>query len=326
MYHFIINPVSRSGMGQKIWSEIEPYLKSHKIPYKSHISNAPGKIIEIVQSLTCTVSQDNIKLVVLGGDGTMNEVLQGISDFSHTDIAYIPTGSSNDLARDLKITGTPLEILKQILSAKEPTSIDMGVLTYNSVYPNDDTSTCNIATRYFSVSSGIGYDASICKEAMNSKAKNFLNRLHLGKLTYGAIAIKQLFKTKKPSCELILDDSKHIRVKKLRLLSVMVHSYQGGGMKFCPDADWQDGEFDLCVAGDISIFRTLMLLPKTFTGKHVGAKGIHIHRAKTVRIKTEVPLWVHTDGEVSVQSDDITLSCKKQAIRLLNPLLSGSDI
>ena len=84
------------------------------------ISNTPEKIKEIVSELTSDFSEDYIKLVVLGGDGTMNEVLQGVADFQHTYIAYIPTGSSNDLARDLKITGEPLEILKQILKPKKP--------------------------------------------------------------------------------------------------------------------------------------------------------------------------------------------------------------
>lgn len=327
MYHFIINPVSRSGKGQKIWSELKTYLIQHKIPYKAHISDSPGKIIEIVRELTENSQNNSVKLVVLGGDGTMNEVLQGVKDFSRTDIAYIPTGSSNDLARDLKIRGSPLEILKDILNTKEPVLIDLGELTYNSIYKDCETSPNHEKkhTRYFAVSSGIGYDASICKEAMTSKAKKVLNKLHLGKLTYGAIAIKQLFTSKKPSCELLLDNTTHLQVKKLRLLSVMIHSYQGGGMKFCPDANWQDGEFDLCVAGDISIFRTLLLLPQTFSGKHVGAKGVHICHAKEVHIQTEVPLWVHTDGEVSVQSNDITLCCKKQSIRLLNPVLSGFD-
>ena len=103
-------------------------------------------------------------------------------------------------------------------------------------------------------------------------------------------------------------------------MAIMVHSYQGGGMMFCPGADYRDGYFDICVGGDISTLKTLTILPRTFKGKHVGYKGVNIYRAKNVRIKTEVPLWVHTDGEVSVQSNDIELTCRKQIINILNPL------
>lgn len=103
-------------------------------------------------------------------------------------------------------------------------------------------------------------------------------------------------------------------------MAVMVHSYQGGGMKFCPDADYRDGYFDICAAGDMSALKVLAFLPRTFNGSHVRAKGVNIYRAKNVRIKTEVPLWVQTDGEVSVQSDDISLTCRKQTINILNPL------
>ena len=322
MYHFIINPVSRSGRGQKLWNEIKRYLKKHKIPYKAHISDAPGKIVEIVSELTSDFSDDYIKLIVLGGDGTMNEVLQGVADFSHTHIAYIPTGSSNDLARDLKITGEPLEILKQILKATKPVPIDMGVLTYNNM--NKERSRLHNKhiknTRYFNVSCGIGFDAAICEEALASKTKNFFNKIGLGKLTYGVLAVKQLFTATKSGCKLYLDDKPPIYIKRLWLMAVMVHSYQGGGMMFCPGADYRDGYFDICTAGDISAFKVLTFLPRTFKGNHVGAKGVNLYKAKNVRIQTEVPLWVHTDGEVSVQSNDISLSCRKQTINILNPL------
>lgn len=322
MYHFIINPVSRSGRGQQIWDEIEPYLKKKKVPYKAHLSSAPGKIVEIVSELTSNFQEEYIKLVVLGGDGTMNEVLQGVADFTHTYIAYLPTGSSNDLARDLKITGEPLAILKQILASKKPVPIDMGVLHYNSM--NKERSRLHNKhiknTRYFAVSCGIGFDAAICEEALASKAKNFLNRIGLGKLTYGAIALKQLFSATKSGCKLYLDDKPPIYIKRLWLMAVMVHSYQGGGMMFCPGANYHDGYFDICAAGDISALKVLLMLPRTFTGKHVGVKGVNIYKAKNVRIKTEKPLWVHTDGEVSVQSDDISLSCRKQTVNILNPL------
>ena len=252
----------------------------------------------------------------------MNEVLQGVADFQHTYIAYIPTGSSNDLARDLKITGEPIEILKQILKSKKPVPIDMGVLTYNSM--NKERSRLHNKyiknTRYFNVGCGIGFDAAICEEALASKTKNFFNKIGLGKLTYGVIAVKQLFTATKSGCKLYLDDKPPIYIKRLWLMAVMVHSYQGGGMKFCPDANYRDGYFDICAAGDISALKVLAFLPRTFNGSHVGAKGVNIYRAKNVRIKTEVPLWVQTDGEVSVQSDDISLTCRKQTINILNPL------
>jgi YegS/Rv2252/BmrU family lipid kinase len=278
--------------------------------------------VEIVSELTSEFSEKYIKLVVLGGDGTMNEVLQGVADFNHTYIAYIPTGSSNDLARDLKITGEPLEILKQILKAKKPVPIDMGVLTYNSM--NKERSRLHNKhiknTRYFNVSCGIGFDAAICEEALASKTKNFFNKIGLGKLTYGTIAIKQLFTATKSGCKLYLDDNPPIYIKRLWLMAIMVHSYQGGGIMFCPGADYRDGYFDICVGGDISTLKTLTILPRTFKGKHVGCKGVNIYKAKNVRVKTEVPLWVHTDGEVSVQSNDIELTCRKQIINILNPI------
>lgn len=319
-YHFIVNPVSKSGRGLKIWLEVEPYLKKEAISYKAYFSKAPGHITTIVNELTSEYEGDYVNIVILGGDGTMNEALQGIADFAHTRLAYLPTGSSNDLARDLGISGKPLDILEEILSADTVTPMDMGVLTYNSM-TKDRSRLHNKSirdTRYFSVSCGIGFDAAICEEALASKLKNLFNKMGLGKLTYGGIAVKQLFTTPKASCDLYLDDKPPIHIKRLWLMAVMNHQYEGGGMKFCPGADYHDGLLSICAAGNMSAAKVFIMLPSVFSGSHVKKKGVHIYQAKQVRIKTEFPLWVHTDGEVSVQSDDITVTCRQETILMLN--------
>lgn len=79
MYYIIVNPASKSGRGAKIWALLEPVLQEKNIPYKVFFSKESGHVIKIVSSLTCnlTASDDAevLKLIVLGGDGTLNEVL-----------------------------------------------------------------------------------------------------------------------------------------------------------------------------------------------------------------------------------------------------------
>ena len=121
MYHIIINPASRSGKGQKLWEEIvKPYLTQEKIDYIPYFSDKPGEVAELARKLTKDATpEDPINLIILGGDGTFNETVQGIRDFSAVILGYSPTGSSNDLARDMGISRNPEEALEGILKSEK---------------------------------------------------------------------------------------------------------------------------------------------------------------------------------------------------------------
>lgn len=88
--------------------------------------------------------------------------------------------------------------------------------------------------------------------------------------------------------------------------AMMQQPYEGGGFKFCPKADATDGMLDICVAGNVSKFRVLLLIPLAIFGGHVGHRGIHSYRAKTVRIVTSRPLCIHTDGEIVGHYKELT--------------------
>ena len=137
MYYVVVNPASRSGRGAKIWALLEPVLRRENIPYRAYLSEGPGHVVRIVQDLTVPLRDSPkgtfCRLIVLGGDGTLNEVLQGIADFDRVQLGYIPTGSSNDLARDLYLTREPVQILRQILSCGQATKMDLGCVRYESV-------------------------------------------------------------------------------------------------------------------------------------------------------------------------------------------------
>ena len=323
MYYIIVNPSSKSGKGVKTWKKLELILNEKGIEFQVFASGGPGDITRIVRNL-CTehLKDDNdsiIKLIVLGGDGTFNEALQGVSDFSRVHIGYIPNGSSNDLARDLAFPKDPVECLENIINCTTPYLMDLGCLKY------DATSTelsalhdeCISGTRYFNVSTGIGYDAAVCEEALVSPIKKVLNKFGLGKLVYLCIALKQLLTTKGYTCKITLDDDMSIEIPEFMFVACMIHRYEGGGFMFAPDADHKDGVLDLCLVGNIGKFTILRALPTALKGKHFKYKGVDKHTAKSVHIETSLPCWVHTDGEVTMKSSSVTITCEKEAIRLL---------
>lgn len=202
MYHIIINPASRSGRGAKIWSEqIEPALKKSDAVYQTYFSKKAGEVKHLAAQITAEYKDDpDLKLIVLGGDGTVNEALQGIADPSKVILGYIPTGSSNDLARDLGIPKEPKAALDLILRNASPRVMDLGRLTYLDEDQPEES-------RLFAVSCGIGFDAAVCAEAMHSPIKDTMNRIGLGKLTYLGIALKQLITARKVSCTLTIENA-----------------------------------------------------------------------------------------------------------------------
>ncbi len=331
MYYIIVNPASKSGRGAKIWSELEPVLEHKEIPYKVFFSKGVEHITKLVRDLSTSLlkadSDSVLRFIILGGDGTLNEALQGISDFSRVQIGYIPTGSSNDMARDLGLSKEPHKTLERILSCHEPIFMDLGCLTYHTC-ERSSGSTADTGkqvpaqgepalNRYFSVSSGIGFDAAVCEEALASKFKNILNKIGLGKLTYLSIALKQLLLARKISCTITLDDDRQIYLPKFLFVASMIHQYEGGGFKFCPGADSGDGILDICAVGNIPKWLILIALPTAFSGDHYRFKGIERYAASKIHLETSAPLWVHTDGEVRMKSNSITVSCEQKKLQLL---------
>ena len=309
MYQIIINPASRSGKGMKIWKEqVEPALQRSQVAYRPYFSRKAGDVAKIAEEITAQAEESPLSLIILGGDGTVNEALSGISDVSKVILGYIPTGSSNDLARDLKLPVNPTAALELILHSGKIRPLDLGTLTYSDGQK-----------RRFVVSCGIGYDAAVCEEALHSKIKNVLNRLGLGKLTYLGIALKQLFAAKAVSGKIILDDGAPIDIGNILFTACMLHRFEGGGFMFCPDADPEDGLLNLCAVGNLPKALVLFALPTAFQGKHYRFKGITPYTAKKVTIETSSPLWVHTDGEVTRKSSRITVTCERHALSMIRP-------
>lgn len=308
IYHVIVNPASRSGKGLAIWKkQIEPALIKEQVSYKAYLSEKSGDVTRIAREISEEAGDDtSLKVIVLGGDGTVNETLQGIRYPSRLFLGYVPTGSSNDLARDLKIPKRPVEALYQILQANTPVPMDLGCITYSDG-----------EKRRFLVSCGIGFDAAVCAEVLRSPMKNALNKLGLGKLVYLGIALGQLFAAKAISGRLTLDNSNTIDIGNMLFTCCMLHRFEGGGFMFAPNADAHDGILNLCAVGDISKLLILCALPTAFYGKHYRFQGITPYQGKDIVIETEKSLWVHTDGEVSRKESCLKISCEKDAFFML---------
>ena len=313
MYHIIINPASRSGQGKKYWELAEPYLKEQNIPYTAYVSTHCGHIAELTQEITKDLndSSELLSLIVLGGDGTVGEALQGISRFDKVRLGYIPTGSSNDFARDLGISKNLEEALSHMLHHPHNKHMDIGCVTFKDCRTPD----AETQKRFFAVSCGLGYDAAICEEATRSKLKEILNRCGLGKLTYVLIALKQLACAKPISAELTLNNQKPLALYNLLFLAGMNHQYEGGGFMFAPGADDHDGLLDLCCVSTVSKAKVLRVLPTAYNGKHFHYTGVDAFHTDSYTLKASSPMWLHTDGDALALTNEISVSCLHKTLQ-----------
>lgn len=311
MYQFIVNPHSKSGKGYQIWLRIEKKLKQQNIEYQAYLTEHRGHARELAAMLTTPADETDREprtLIILGGDGTLNEVVNGLTFLVPTTLGYIPTGSGNDFARSMHLPKRPGTVLKRLLKPKYHPFIDYGVVSFGKE---------ELCHRRFAVSCGIGFDAEVCQDLFTSKAKEWMNRIHMGKLAYIVVGIKRIAMMKPCDGYVELDRTKRINLKKVAFISSHIQRYEGGGFMFAPDADSNDGMLDLCVIAGTNRLKVIPVLLASLFGRHTGMKGVHHYRCREAHIHMETPLWIHTDGETFEPQTDLTLTCMERRLRII---------
>lgn len=303
MYYFIVNPNARSGMGLSTWKLLEQELDRRQVLYQVFFTKYQNHASLLARELTQESSCRS--LFVLGGDGTLNETVNGISDLSRITLGYIPIGSSNDFARSLGLERDPLKALPKLLTPSQYVSVNIGALRYQG------------KKRRFAVSAGMGFDAGVCHQVAVSPLKGLLNKIKLGKLSYAAVAVGRLLSLTPARMTITLDGKQKLEFQKAYFAAAMNHPYEGGGFRFCPKADPSDDILDVVVVADLPKLKVLLLLPTTFKGWHIRFKGAYVFQCRQFDVLSEKPLPVHTDGEPVVFQRHMAASLESQKLRLI---------
>lgn len=309
-FYIIVNPASHAGKSRQIWNSLSAALKERGLTYKAYLSAEPGDVTVLARKIirhSGAASDHPAHIILLGGDGTLNELINGITDFSRVIISYIPAGSSNDFARAHRYGTDPVKELDRILSSR-PALLDVGETEFT------DTDGIERKKRFL-ISSGMGFDAMVCDKVNHSRVKTFLNKIGLGQFVYLVIALKCLFFGKYPDCTLTLEDGRSFPLKKMMFSAAMMEPYEGGGFKFAPKALPDDGLLDVCTVSNLPRLFVLCALPTALPGWHLIFPGIHLHRTESVRIRANAPQYIHTDGETGYFTSDVTIRCLKELLR-----------
>ncbi|MBQ8912563.1 MAG: YegS/Rv2252/BmrU family lipid kinase [Lachnospiraceae bacterium] len=309
MYYFIVNVSGGSGKAKKTWISVREELKKRNVLYKAFRTKSSEHAGELAGKISM-LPDDNIHMVVVGGDGTINAVLNGIKNFERITFSVIPSGSANDFAGGLGISKDPVKALIGVLDDKKESKwIDIGRVTTSS------------ESRLFGISSGIGLDAIVCKKALDSKIKNILNKLNLGSLTYIILTVISLFTMDYIETEIEAydtDDKPVIKEKinKMIFAAFMNVKAEGGGVPMAPDAKYDDGRLSVCIASDISKLSAFTKLPLLVMAKQDRIKGFKLFDAKKLVIKIKEPAVLHADGEYVGDEETVNVECLENKLRI----------
>lgn len=307
MYYFIINPRAKSGNGYKVWKKIEKLLCLSQVEYQARLTERPGQAAEFAADWTKGCKEPKV-IVIVGGDGTVNEVVDGLSFCNTITLGYIPVGGGCDLARSLRLPRSPRRCLKRILHPKYHKLVDYGVITYGDEM---------IHHRRFMVSTGIGLDAAVCHNLLYSRIQPVMDRLHLTRAAYFLVGLKQLLRAKPAKGYILLDGIKKVEFNYIYFISAQIHPSEGSGYYFAPNADCSDGYLEVCVASHSSKMQLLPLSLRALMRHPGGNRRLRRFQCREVTIHTDRPMAVHVDGESCLHQREVEVRCIERKIRMI---------
>lgn len=313
MLYFIVNLTSRTGKSVMVWESVQRYLRDEHITYEAYITEYEGHATELA-AMICNKNCEDICLIVVGGDGTMNEVINGMTNFEKVRFGIIPVGSGNDFGNGLGLSSNVSECIKNVLECVKQgpfcyKAIDLGMVSWNQ----------GRNKRLFGISSGLGMDAIVCKKALHSKLKTFLNKIHLGKLTYILLTIQTLFSMRTSDFSVCYDNigENKREFKKVIFMAAMNLSAEGGGVPMAPKASAYDGNLSVTCASQIPKWLTFFYLPFLVVAKHENIKGFDITETAAISVHVSKPVVLHADGEYCGDVTDVTYTCLAGKLHIL---------
>lgn len=271
MIDFIINPIACGKNGKKMRKAeklIKARLEERNVKYAFHYTEKKGDGKTLAETL---IKSGATTLAVVGGDGTLHEVINGFSDFDKTALGIIPCGTGNDFAAALKI---PKDINKAVdlIIDGEPEYTDfMQLPTVRGL---------NIA--------GMGVDVDVLRRYENLKKKT--------KFGYTKCLIKTLTHLKmiKFAAEFNGDKKEYVS-----FIACVANGYRyGGGIPICPVADATDKKLDFVAIKEVHGLKVIKAFLKLKKGKILGMKESTHDTMKEIKITAEPPYTVQVDGEL----------------------------
>ncbi len=233
------------------------------------MSGRPGELSELARNADADL------LVVVGGDGALNQVVNGRRD---VEVAVIPQGTGMDFARTHGLPTHFDDAVRVALDANVR-ELDLGRVRFG-----DDV-------RWFANVASVGMSGAVAQRA------NSMSKALGGKGTFFYALAREFIRWRNTEVTVRLDDGE--RRGAMHDVIVANGQYHGGGMWLAPEARTDDGRFDVVLIGDVTHLDFITTAPKLYKGTYLAHRKVELVRSAAVDVDAVVPLPVETDGEVA---------------------------
>ncbi len=301
IWYFIINPVSGNGKGLEVWSEVRKQLEAEEVNFSFGISEYHKHTIQLI---TDKHKEGVRHFIGIGGDGTLNEIVNGIMDAQVptqdlSTLALIPVGTGNDWVKSQKVIFTANSLVSKLQEQKtQPHNVGR-------------VNTGEGITHYFMNIAGAGIDGAIVKEleAQNKKGK-------AGQWVYIKSLIKTLFSYKTTALNIEVD-AKPLYAGGAFIVAASIGKYFGSGMLLSPKAEVNSDTLDFTLAKKDKLYRIFPQLHKLFNGKIASATFVEKGIGDKASITTDRLVSVQADGELVGETKRLSFELIPKGIKVL---------
>jgi diacylglycerol kinase (ATP) len=260
---------------------MKQFFEGRGLRFEHDVTEAPGHAIELARS---AVEKGYEMVVSVGGDGTVNEVANGLYEAggnSDVVLGIVSTGTGSDYIRTIGLSRNYERVCECFLKPITIT-VDLGVVEYQS--------NGNRKKRLFVNFAGMGFDAEIVRRT----TQQYKSLGSMFSYLLGTVATIVSYKNRDISLKI---DGEEVKRK---VCTVIMNNgkYGGGGMFTAPEADLSDGLLDVMVIGDISRLDLLYSLPRIYRGTHLTHPKVTGRKATEVEVDSEFPMYLQADGEL----------------------------
>jgi diacylglycerol kinase (ATP) len=275
---FLVNPASDNGATGKRWPEIARLAADRGLVGDALISEHQGQLVDLAREAAKGGAR---LLVAVGGDGTVNEIVNGIAGLDGIELAIVHRGTGGDFVRTFDIPRR-LEDALAVAQSGRGREVDLGRATL----------------RTWAGREGVTWFANIASAGMSgavAKRVNETGKALGGKVSYAWSTLAVFARWRNALITVRVGDEE--RTGAMYDVVVANGRYFGGGMKICPAADPADGLFDVLLIGDVTKRDLVLTLPKIYRGTHLPHPKAELLRGERVTIEAPIPLPVELDGE-----------------------------
>jgi len=296
----IVNPEAANGAVGKNWPRIRDFLQAEGAKFDAVLTEEPGHATQLARQ---ALDDGYRTIVAVGGDGTVNEVLNGLVEKGSVDpevaLGLIPCGTGSDFPRVLDIPRDYMEACRQLLRL-EPRLVDLGRITCLREGREVE--------RYFINAAGLGFDGEV------ADLVNRFPKVLGGTITYLACLLIGLVAYRNKNVELSFDG----QPVRGRVNSVIVCNgrYFGGGMFIAPGAAFDDGLFYVVILGNLNKLEVVMNVPRVYKGTHLTHPKVSHFSAKEIHIEAQERMFLQAEGEL-IGEAPATFQVIPRALRVL---------